>query len=128
MAGSAVALLSSSILGARAKKTQPDKDWPMIRRLLEADFFNNRDDLPDPARLLFWLRELRTPEWLVVLCNDFRELAMGNKDYGPSLGRLWMEGLMRWRRLCFWKNARSAAGIMSIGPLSNVSWRRLGAS
>jgi len=24
----------------RAKKTQRDKDWPMIRRLLEADFFN----------------------------------------------------------------------------------------
>jgi hypothetical protein len=86
MAGSAVDLLSSAILGARAKKTQQDKDWPMIRRLLEADFFNNRDDLPDPASLLFWLRELRTPEWLVALCNDFRELAIGEQGLRPFLG------------------------------------------
>jgi hypothetical protein len=27
----------------QAKKTQRDKDWPMIRRLVEADFFARRD-------------------------------------------------------------------------------------
>ena len=72
--GTVCDLLSIADL-VRAKKTQRDKDWPMIRRLLEADFFNNQDQLPDPARVLFWLRELRTPELLVSLCNDFRELA-----------------------------------------------------
>ena len=58
----------------------------MIRRLLEADFFNNRDQLPDSARVLFWLRELRTPELLVSLCNDFRELATGEQGQRPLLG------------------------------------------
>ncbi|MFN7946695.1 MAG: hypothetical protein U0Z53_15190 [Blastocatellia bacterium] len=27
----------------KAKKTQRDKDWPMIRRLVEADYFSQRD-------------------------------------------------------------------------------------
>jgi len=70
----------------RAKKTQRDKDWPMIRRLLEADFFNNRDQLPDRPRALFWLRELRTPELLVSVCNDFRELAIREQEQRPLLG------------------------------------------
>lgn len=33
----------------KAKKTQRDKDWPMIRRLLEQDYFRTTD--PTPARL-----------------------------------------------------------------------------
>ncbi len=36
--GTVCDLLSIADL-VRAKKTQRDKDWPMIRRLLEADFF-----------------------------------------------------------------------------------------
>ena len=49
----------------QAKKTQRDKDWPMIRRLLEADYI--RHPQPDPAQLAFWLRECRTPEILLSL-------------------------------------------------------------
>ncbi|MBI4536946.1 MAG: hypothetical protein HY712_03190 [candidate division NC10 bacterium] len=49
-----------------AKKTQRDKDWPMIRRLLEADYFRHRRN-PRPGQVDFWLRELRTPELLVEL-------------------------------------------------------------
>jgi hypothetical protein len=48
----------------QAKKTQRDKDWPMIRRLVEAHYFQNRAK-PNPAQIRFWLRELRTPELLV---------------------------------------------------------------
>jgi hypothetical protein len=48
----------------QAKKTQRDKDWPMVRRLLEAHFFENRDHAT-AAQVRFWLRELRTPELLV---------------------------------------------------------------
>ena len=40
--GSTFDLLSLPDL-VRAKKTQRDKDWPMIRRLLEADFFQRRE-------------------------------------------------------------------------------------
>ncbi len=48
----------------QAKKTQRDKDWPMIRRLVEASFFENRRK-PNPAQIRFWLAELRTPQLLV---------------------------------------------------------------
>jgi len=52
----------------RAKKTQRDKDWPMIRRLLEANFFENRSK-PGPAQVLFWLQELRTPLVLIEVAQ-----------------------------------------------------------
>jgi hypothetical protein len=48
----------------QAKKTQRDKDWPMIRRLVEAHFFSNQKR-SSPAQKTFWLRELRTPELLI---------------------------------------------------------------
>jgi hypothetical protein len=47
-----------------AKKTQRDKDWPMIRRLVDVNYLGHRDE-PTPERILFWLRELRSPELLV---------------------------------------------------------------
>jgi hypothetical protein len=50
----------------KAKKTQRDKDWPMIRRLVEADYFNNIGD-PSMSQVRFWLSELRTPELLINL-------------------------------------------------------------
>lgn len=50
----------------RAKKTQRDKDWPMIRRLVEADFFDRRESAAD-SDVRFWLRELRTPELLIAV-------------------------------------------------------------
>ncbi len=43
-----------------AKKTQRDKDWPMIRRLVEAHYAEHRA-APSPAQVDFWLREARTP-------------------------------------------------------------------
>ena len=53
-----------------AKKTQRDKDWPMIRRLLEAHYFEHRSK-PTAAQVKFWLQELRTPELLIdVARND----------------------------------------------------------
>src|SRR5262249_859858 len=50
----------------QAKKTQRDKDWPMIRRLVEADYFGRRES-ETAGDVRFWLRELRTPELLVVV-------------------------------------------------------------
>ena len=47
-----------------AKKTQRDKDWPMIRRLVEAHYFSNQSK-PSAARIKFWLLELRTPALLL---------------------------------------------------------------
>jgi hypothetical protein len=52
----------------QAKKTQRDKDWPMIRRLVEAHFFENNNN-PNRAHVEFWFRELRTPELLIELAR-----------------------------------------------------------
>lgn len=54
----------------KAKKTQRDKDWPMIRRLLEAHYHRWRSD-PTPQRVRFWVEEMRTPELLVELVERF---------------------------------------------------------
>src|SRR5262249_44018166 len=48
----------------RAKKTQRDKDWPMVRRLVEADFDKHLKK-PAKERILFWLREARNANLLV---------------------------------------------------------------
>ena len=64
----------------QAKKTQRDKDWPMIRRLVEAHYFQHRKN-PNPAQVTFWLRELRTPQLLIELAQNHtrlcRQLAPG---------------------------------------------------
>lgn len=65
--GERVDLLSLPDL-VQAKKTQRDKDWPMIRRLVEAHYFENQTH-PTPAQIRFWFRELRTPELLVELAR-----------------------------------------------------------
>ena len=54
----------------QAKKTQRDKDWPMLRRLVEAHYFENRDR-PSAVQINFWLRELRTPELLVEVGQKY---------------------------------------------------------
>ena len=57
-----VAVMGLSDL-VKAKKTQRDKDWPMIRRMIEADIYKSSDD-PSPDKVCFWLTECRTPELL----------------------------------------------------------------
>jgi hypothetical protein len=52
----------------QAKKTQRDKDWPMIRRLVEAHYFQNNTK-PRPAQIRFWLQELRTPQLIVEVAQ-----------------------------------------------------------
>ena len=56
----------------RAKKTQRDKDWPMIRRLVEAHYDENQDD-SNEAMVQFWIRESRTPSMLSKLISRFPE-------------------------------------------------------
>jgi len=72
--GFAVELLSVADL-VRAKKTQRDKDWPMIRRLMETHYLQNRND-PNPDRLTFWLLEIRTPLLLIELVRQYPAEAM----------------------------------------------------
>jgi hypothetical protein len=68
----------------RAKKTQRDKDWPMLRRLVEAHFFRHRHESTS-SRLDFWLAELRTPELLMALAQDFPAKARALQEKRPLL-------------------------------------------
>jgi len=57
----------------KAKKTQRDKDWPMIRRLVDSHYDQNRDE-PTDDRVRFWLRESRTPEVLIRVAAEHSDL------------------------------------------------------
>lgn len=52
----------------KAKKTQRDKDWPMVQRLVEAHFAQHAL-APEAAMLDFWLRESRTPQILIDIAR-----------------------------------------------------------
>jgi hypothetical protein len=54
----------------QAKKTQRSKDWPMIELLVTIHYREHASDATDD-RVDFWLREARTPELLVELCQRF---------------------------------------------------------
>lgn len=52
----------------QAKKTQRDKDWPMVRRLIEVNYFSNREN-SSREQISFWFLELRTPDLLIELAQ-----------------------------------------------------------
>jgi hypothetical protein len=52
----------------QAKKTQRDKDWPMIRRLVEAHYFSHNVK-SSAAQIKFWLTEFRTPPLLLEIAQ-----------------------------------------------------------
>jgi len=60
----------------RAKKTQRDKDWPMVRRLVEAHYFRGRE-APNPEKVAFWLSEARTVALLIELAESYSEQLSG---------------------------------------------------
>jgi hypothetical protein len=53
----------------QAKKTQRDKDWPMIRRLVEVSYLEGRAG-PTAEQVAFWFRELRTPLLLQEIARE----------------------------------------------------------
>ncbi len=68
----------------QAKKTQRDKDWPMIRRLVEAHYFQNNSK-PTGAQTKFWLQELRTPQLLLEMAQAHPDLAQRLSAKRPLL-------------------------------------------
>jgi hypothetical protein len=56
------------------KKTRRDKDWPMVRRLVDVHYLDPELDATE-ERMRFWLRELRTPSFLVDCARRAPELA-----------------------------------------------------
>lgn len=74
----------------RAKKTQRDKDWPMIRRLVEQSYFE-RGAVASRGQVEFWLAELRTPELLREVAAAHPELADAAASGRPAV-RAALEG------------------------------------
>jgi hypothetical protein len=66
--GDSINLMSLPDL-VQAKKTQRDKDWPMVRRLVEVNYFENREN-PTREQVRFWFLELRTPDLLIELAHS----------------------------------------------------------
>jgi hypothetical protein len=58
----------------QTKKTQRDKDWPMLRRLVEAHFARHAGD-PIDEHVRFWFRESRTPSMLLELSHRYASVA-----------------------------------------------------
>lgn len=58
----------------QAKKTQRDKDWIMIRKLLARHYRVSQRE-PTNEQVAFWLREGRTSQMLRVVANRFPDAA-----------------------------------------------------
>ncbi len=83
VAGETVELIGVADL-VHSKKTQRDKDWPMIRRLVEQNYFENRLQ-PEKEHVMFWLRELRTPRLLMAIASDFPGPARQLAGFRPAV-------------------------------------------
>lgn len=71
----------------RAKKTQRDKDWPMIRRLVDSHYEEFRTNHTN-ERVRFWLRESRAPRCLWDVANDHPSELLSIQQYRPLLTNL----------------------------------------
>lgn len=69
----------------RSKKTQRDKDWPMIRRLVEANYVAHMG-APTPEQVQFWLLEGRTPELLREVARSHPGAVRRAQAVRPLLG------------------------------------------
>jgi hypothetical protein len=80
-----------------AKTTQRDKDWPMIRRLVEANYAQHRD-APTDEQIRFWMYESRTPEMLIELAARFPEAARAATQRRPLIAEALAVNRMAMRR------------------------------
>ena len=69
------------------KKTQRDKDWFHIRRLIEADYLENSEK-NSSENIRFWLTEARTPEIIRILASNNPEIVKELKNKRQLLGLL----------------------------------------
>jgi hypothetical protein len=58
----------------RAKKTQRDRDWPMIQSLVDAHYEQHQEGATDDQKL-FWLREGRSPRNLISIAQRYPALS-----------------------------------------------------
>jgi len=56
----------------QSKKTQRDKDWLMLKRLVDNDIVLNKTD-PKSEQIKWWLRECRNAELLIELAGKYHK-------------------------------------------------------
>jgi hypothetical protein len=81
----------------QAKKTQRDKDWPMVRRLIEVDY-HRRPRKPPRNQVLFWLKEARTPALLIELGRKYPGTARRVARSRPAVARALKGDVLRMER------------------------------
>jgi len=102
-----------------AKKTQRNKDWPVIEALVAIHYRENGDQ-PSPDWIRFWLTECRSPELLLELLARFRREQRELESVRPLLRQATAGNLARpWMRRC----APNRKRIASTGRRSSASWR-----
>jgi hypothetical protein len=79
-----------------AKKTQRDKDWPMVRRLVEAHIAQHWTTA-SAEKVEFWLLECRTPELLRDIAAEHPETATEQAHHRPLLQEAAQGNLARLR-------------------------------
>jgi hypothetical protein len=67
-----------------SKKTQRDKDWLMVKRLVENDIISHKG-VPTDARLGWWLRECRDARLLIELAKKYPKEARDGAVARPLL-------------------------------------------
>lgn len=106
----------------QAKKTQRQKDWPVIE-LLGANHYRENGVPPMPERITFWLKEIRTPELLQELTQRFPAEVQAIL----SAVRCWFTPFAASLTRCepHWtrKRGRSRRRIAFTGCHSNKKWR-----
>ncbi len=131
-----VALMSVEDL-VRIKKTQRDKDWPMVRRLVETDIHACRTPSSDKVR--FWLRECRTAQLLCSLVKKHRALArreaaarglllaaLSGDERAVEAGLQAEEALERELDRVYWRPLRAELETMRLQRPRRSSHRRTG--
>ncbi|MDP2939178.1 MAG: hypothetical protein Q8O13_03735 [Candidatus Omnitrophota bacterium] len=68
----------------QSKKTQRDKDWLMLKRLVENDIILNKDE-PSDEQVRWWLQESRIPERLIELAKKYPKITKDSITYRPLL-------------------------------------------
>ena len=69
----------------KAKKTQREKDWPMIQRLVDSHYDEFHLE-PNLDQIRFWLKESRSPEILIKVGSQFPGLLQEMITTRPLLG------------------------------------------
>lgn len=81
--GSAINIIGLKDL-VQSKKTQRDKDWLMLKRLVENDILLNKNT-PSAEKIKWWLLESRDPESLIRLGKEYAEILKDNMSFRPLL-------------------------------------------